>query len=257
MLAIMSENPLSLDSTRVRTSRVNLLIAHVTRTHDTLTYTYDVGNRLTKWRIPAKTDTLFTTAVTAPLDSVTSVYDSLGNLLRQVNRHGAIKRSYFENGAVRFQVDSGTTAGMVTDSVKYGYDSGGRLNNLVQLNWTGGDTVRYTYKSSGDLDSLNIAWRDRTGVHHETTRFAWDSLGRRRQLLYPFNSMTVTSHYDALGTLRSLESTNPGSFVTQNRFNVTMAQDSVDLLGRPLHQTYDSRFAASNSNDHFDVRMTI
>jgi hypothetical protein len=61
-------------------------------------------------------------------------------------------------------------------------------------------------------------------------------LGRRRIIHYPYNQMTVQYSYDRLGTLRKVLSSNPGSSSDSDRFEVTLRQDSVDVLGRPLNQ---------------------
>ena len=47
--------------------------------------------------------------------------------------------------------------------------------------------------------------------------------------------MTATSHYDRLGTLRRLQVANSAP-VSGNRFQDSLVQNTVDLLGRPLHQ---------------------
>ena len=59
---------------------------------------------------------------------------------------------------------------------------------------------------------------------------------QRRIIHYPFNQMTVQYSYDRLGTLRRVLSSNPGSEFFSDRFDFTMRQDSVDVLGRPLNQ---------------------
>ena len=112
------------------------------------------------------------------------------------------------------------------------YDAAGRLDSLI---WRAGDTLHYTYKTTGDLDTLRISLANNSGGQKESYEFGWDSLGRRQQITYPFFAMTVMSHYDRLGVLREMVSTNSGTRLP-NRFNFTLTQDSVDAMGRPLHQ---------------------
>jgi hypothetical protein len=76
--------------------------------------------------------------------------------------------------------------------------------------------------------------------------------GRRKVVRYPFANMRDTMYYDRLGVLRRLRvfNTAPSTGGTpQNRFNVTMRQDTVDLAGRPLYRqvTCDSMIASDTT----------
>jgi hypothetical protein len=56
----------------------------------------------------------------------------------------------------------------------------------------------------------------------------------------PGDQASATSHYDRLGVLRELVSKDTGT-ISPNRFVFTLKQDSVDAMGRPLHQTMTCR----------------
>jgi uncharacterized protein RhaS with RHS repeats len=121
----------------------------------------------------------------------------------------------------------------LADSTGYAYDSAGRLRRVM---WQSGDSVVYRYTLAGDLDTMRVYWRTSAAPRSESWRFTWDGLGRRRIIHYPYNQMTVQYSYDRLGTLRKVLSSNPGSSSDSDRFEVTLRQDSVDVLGRPLNQ---------------------
>jgi RHS repeat-associated protein len=217
--------------------RRGLLTQRKTRKGWTLTFSYDSLGRQTRWTMPTDTITMFGEYYESRADTVRRTYDIVGNLVADSNRHGNITRSYFENGAVHTEAIHGVTpdsltSSLVADSVRMHYEAGGRLDSLI---WRAGDTLHYTYKTTGDLDTLRISLANNAGGQKESYKFAWDSLGRRQQITYPFLSMTVASHYDRLGVLREMVSVNSGSRLP-NRFNFTLTQDSVDAMGRPLHQ---------------------
>ena len=214
--------------------RSGLVVTQVTRYGTALTFAYDATGRDTSWIMPARGTFMFDSTYTAPADTVRSTYDTLGNLLVHRNRLGDITRNYFANGALRNETRHGAAVGprMIADSVQMAYDRFGRLDSL---RWRGGDVVRYGFAPSGDLDSVHVDWLNGTTPVHETFTFHWDSLGRRQQVRYPYNAMTATSHYDRLGTLRRLQVANSAP-VSGNRFQDSLVQNTVDLLGRPLHQ---------------------
>ncbi|MDZ4259531.1 MAG: RHS repeat-associated core domain-containing protein, partial [Gemmatimonadales bacterium] len=116
----------------------------------------------------------------------------------------------------------------------YAYDGAGRLRRVM---WQSGDSVVYRYTVAGDLDTMRVFWRTSGAPRSESWRFTWDGLGRRRIIHYPYNQMTVQYSYDRLGTLRRVLSSNPGSSFSSDRFDFTMRQESVDVLGRPLSQS--------------------
>lgn len=210
-----------------------LMIARRTRLAATVGMTWDVADRRTKTVIPGRTMMIFGQSANVPADSVVVTYDSLGNVLTATSRIGMIRRSYYENGALKGERVLPTSSLSLADSTRYEYDSGGRLRLIA---WEHGDSVVHRYTTAGDLDTMRVYLRTNGAPRTETWRFAWDGLGRRKTIYYPFLSMTATYHYDRLGTLRKLASSNPGSSSGSNRFDVTMVQDSVDVLGRPLHQ---------------------
>ncbi len=223
------------------------LVWRKTRLGDTLTFRYDSLGRLTRWTMPFDTVSTGGELLTAPPDTVTSTYDIVGNLLTHRNRHGRIVRTYFSDGTIHTEADYPDStylpaeAPLVTDSVRMAYNAKGQLDSLL---WGAGESVAYSYYSTGDLDTLAAQWPTSAGSRSEVYRFLWDTLGRRREIIYPYDGMTVTSHYDRLGTLRKLSSTNT-SGVTPNRFIFALKQDSVDVMGRVLHQWMDCTGAGS------------
>ena len=214
--------------------RGGLAVKQVTRYGTALTFAYDAAGRDTSWIMPARGTFMFDSTYTAPADTVRSTYDSVGNLLVHRSRVGDITRNYFANGALRNEVRHGAVSGphLVADSVQLAYDRFGRLDSL---RWRGGDVVRYGFAPSGDLDSVFVDWLNGVTAVHETYAMHWDSLGRRQQVKYPYNAMTATAHYDRLGILRRLMVANSAP-VSGNRFRDSLVQNTVDLLGRPLHQ---------------------
>jgi RHS repeat-associated protein len=149
------------------------------------------------------------------------------------NRHAVITRSYYETGHLRSERVVPVAGTALADSTGYAYDGAGRLRRVM---WQSGDSVVYRYTLAGDLDTMRVYWRTSGAPRSETWRFTWDGLGRRRIIHYPYNQMTVQYSYDRLGTLRRVLSSNPGSEFFSDRFDFTMRQDSVDVLGRPLNQ---------------------
>jgi RHS repeat-associated protein len=214
------------------------MTTRVTRKSDTLTFSYDSLGRETRWIMPFDTVSTGGELLVAPADTVTSTYDNVGNLLVHKNRHGDITRTYFSNGTVRTEADHpGETFGdsettMVSDSVHMAYNTGGRLDTL---SWGDSDRVSYSYNTAGDLNTLTATWRTSAAARTESYQFKWDTLGRRRQIIYPYFFTSDTLHYDRLGVLRELGSTTSAT-VMPNRFRFSMTQDSVDVRGRPLHQ---------------------
>lgn len=210
-----------------------LMIARRTRLAATVGMTWDVADRLTKTVIPGRTMNIFTESANVPADSVVVTYDSLGNVLTATSRIGMIRRSYYENGALKGERVLPIGGLSLADSTRYEYDTAGRLRLIA---WEHGDSVVHRYTAAGDLDTMRVYLRTNESPRTETWRFAWDGLGRRKTISYPYLSMSVSHHYDRIGTLRKLASSNPGSSSGSNRFDMSMVQDSVDVLGRPLHQ---------------------
>ncbi|HRP08864.1 MAG TPA: hypothetical protein PLL69_10295, partial [Gemmatimonadales bacterium] len=219
-----------------RYDQAGLVTVHRTRYIASVTNSYDALDRLTKTVIPGRTLSDLGQNANVPADSVIRSYDVMGNVVSESNRNSTITRTWFATGHLRSErvVPVGNRA--LADSVWYAYDNGGRLR---RVSWQTGDSVVYRYNSAGDLDTMRVhIWRSGGGGNLlERWRFEWDGLGRRRTIHYPANGMTVNYAYDRLGTLRRIQSSNPGSPASVNRFDFTFRQDSVDVLGRPLHQT--------------------
>ena len=215
-----------------------LVVSNVTRNSDVMVFTYEAAGRQKSWVIPTRATTLFGSAVTSPRDTIVSTYDSLGNLLVHRSGQGTITRTYFENGTVRTEQSTDTSSIVQQgDTLAYSYGTGGRL---TALQWPRGDTIAYGYNgSTGDLDSVTATWHASTGNQTERFVLATDAMGRRRGVTYPYYSMADTLHYDRLGMLRELRVYNsapsPGG-TPSNRFNATLRHDSVDVMGRALHQ---------------------
>jgi RHS repeat-associated protein len=216
-----------------RYDAAGLLLTHRTRLGINVTNSWDVADRLTKTVIPGRTLLYFGQSASVPADSVVMTYDSLGNVLSLSNRNGVITRSYYETGHLKSEAVVPVSGRSLADSSRYAYDSGGRLRSVA---WVNNDSVTYRYTTAGDLDTMRVYLRTNAAQRTETWRFAWDGLGRRRTVFYPFNSMTANYRYDRLGTLRRLISDNPGAAYAFDRFEVTVQQDSVDVLGRVLSQ---------------------
>ncbi len=211
-----------------------LITSQVNRDHRTVTYNYDAAGRDTLWVMPPDTTAMFAMNYPAPGDNVRSVYDNLGNLLLHSNRLGTIARTYANSGVITREVRRPAPSGphLVPDSVEMRYDGFGRLDSL---RW-GPDLVRHLFNSAGDLSQIITDWKNGTSMVHDTLSFIWDSLGRRRKLIYPYNGMSSTSHYDRLGTLRREMIVNSAT-LSGNRFVDSIVADKVDLLGRVLHQS--------------------
>ncbi|MEI2721746.1 MAG: RHS repeat-associated core domain-containing protein [Gemmatimonadales bacterium] len=154
-------------------------------------------------------------------------------MLTSVSRIGTVQRTYFENGALKSErMIPGSPPGMLADSMRFTYDSVGRLQRIA---WQNGDSLMYWMRRTGDLDSMRVWWVTDGSQRSEIWKFTWDSLGRRRSIIYPYASMTATWHYDRAGTVRRVLSDNASGVVT-NRFKATFAQDSVDVTGRVIGQ---------------------
>jgi RHS repeat-associated protein len=219
-----------------------LLTRRFTRNRDTISFVHDALGRDSVWTTSVDTTSLYGEAIRSLGDTTTSTYDVVGNLLVHRNRHGDITRSYYPNGVVATEAmhpgalanaDSGR---LVPDSVAMIYNSAGQL---ASLHWRNGDTLHYRYDSAADLVALRAWLPNSVGGEADSFAFQWDAMGRRRSVRYlPYFNMQVTSAYDRLGVLRRLVSYDsiPGGGTMVNRFNFQLFQDSVDVMGRPLHQ---------------------
>jgi len=216
-----------------------LLTSVQARTGLVTQFTYDVlGRRLTR-QMPARDFADESGTETAPADNVISTYGALGLTETHTNRHGVIQRWFNADGSLRKQTwrpnKTGGAAGNWTDEVEYTYDETGARLSLRHNS----DLISYGYgPTTGDLDSIVVRFaadnRDRV------FKFAWDGLGRRKQVTYPISiegqPMRVSFTYDAGGTWRKLESTHTRSDGTPNYLKVTLRNTVVDALGRAVTQ---------------------
>jgi len=210
-----------------------LLIGHKNRLDSVITKAYDLLDRDSVTVVPVRVQTRSSLTSTALADTLRTTYDSVGNVLTKVSRIGTVQRTYYENGALKSErMIPGTPPGMLADSMRFTYDSVGRLQRIA---WQNGDSLMYWMRRPGDLDSMRVWWVTDGAQRSEIWKFAWDSLGRRRSIIYPYASMTATWHYDRAGTVRRVLSDNASGVVT-NRFKTTFAQDSVDVTGRVIGQ---------------------
>lgn len=229
-----------------------LVMVHRTRYIASVTNSYDALDRLTKTVIPGRTLSYLGQNANVPADSVLRSYDVMGNVVSESNRNATITRTWFATGHLRSERVVPVSGRALADSVWYAYDNGGRLR---RVSWQTGDSVVYRYNAAGDLDTMRVhIWRSSGGNLLERWRFVWDGLGRRRTVHYPNNGMTASYAYDRLGTLRRIQSTNPGSGASVDRFDFTFRQDSVDVLGRPLHQSVQCHFTFAGSDPAIPCR---
>ncbi|MEO5800005.1 MAG: RHS repeat-associated core domain-containing protein [Gemmatimonadales bacterium] len=225
--------------------RAGLVTTNRNRLALSVTTAYDAANRSIRTVIPARTQSTMPNSPNAPKDSIATTYDSLGNVLVQHNRWGTIRKTYYENGALRSEVVApDSSQWLLADSTHYDYDTAGRLQKLT---WQNGDSVRYHYAVSGDLDSMRVHLRTNGSPKSLTWKFTWDGLGRRKKITYPAMNTAAIYSYDRIGTLRQVFSYDSLSTVTTNRFNTTWRQDSVDVLGRPISQSVACRTSTSGS----------
>ena len=117
----------------------------------------------------------------------------------------------------------------------YTYDSAGRVLTVDGPRPGTGDTVTYTYSSSGYLASVT----DEVG--HVTTISAWDGRGQPMTVVDP-NGVTTTLTYDIRG--RPLTVTiNPGASQSQYAFAYNAVGDLTQItlpLGGYLAYSYDT-----------------
>jgi YD repeat-containing protein len=192
----------------------------VSRTGVTVRYTYDALGRLLKRSWPYVPN-FGNSADSVPSDSIRYVYDVMGNILADSGREGVITRTYYGDNSVRTRRTS--VGGL--DSLYYFYDATGARTRVIRYSAKSGarDSIKYAYNSAGDLQTLTVYF----GPPNAATRsfsFLWDSLGRRREVIYP-NNDTVRFVYDGGGTLRRVFGLGAG------RFDFTLRNTSVDPAG--------------------------
>lgn len=224
------------DHDKIAYYNVNGLLDSVkTRRGFVTRYRYDPTGRRTAMIYPERQDSVpGDTLAVIPGDSLSYTYDLLGNVLVSRNQAGhTITRTYWADGAPKTK----KTAIQFSDSLYYEYDATGARTLMVTM---AQDSTRYFYGPvTGVLDSMRVRMTSSGSGTTPATRvftFAYDGLGRRRQIIYPYG-ITVWYAYDALGTLRRVASTNPADvWGATDRFDFTFLADSVDPIGRVLHQ---------------------
>jgi RHS repeat-associated protein len=233
-----------------------LLSAVVSRMGDSVRYYYDGEGRRIGMAYSGKA---YTGVGTVPGDSITYVYDRLGQATRVTNGRGRLDLTYLGNGALASSVDR---AGY--DSVGYKYDVIGRRALRIHQDVSGSykDSVRYTYDSHGDLDSLVVRWgAPSTMTDPRVFRFTWDALGRRKTVLYPTGTpLKVFYNYDAAGMQRRVQAVRQGAWTGADVLRFTLATSAVTPDGRILAQTFTcyAQFQVGNPcgaagfvSDHF------
>ena len=184
--------------------------------------------------------------VTVPADTVDYQYDLLGRRTLASNRisttlvtnqPATIARTYYADGSER---SVSSRLPQIQDSLHYFYDAAGALTKTVMrafeaTPWT--DSIGYSYTGTGDLATMNVCWGALQSYLGgcRTLTFTWDTLGRRRSVRYPGDSITVTYRYDAIGTLRRVVSGNL-HLVQGDRFDFTHAAELVGPTGQVRRQ---------------------
>jgi RHS repeat-associated protein len=216
-------------------NRAGLLDSTISRAGIKVRFRYDSIGRRTAMLLPTMPPR-FATDDSVTSDSVSYVYDIMGNILIAKNRVGTITRTYFGDGSLQSKVTVYDAAPTLKDSVYYGYDAAGARTRMVRVQGTNVDSVRYFYGAvTGDLDSMRVWWGAPVNASRLIT-FTWDLLGRRRRVTYP-NGMTAEFRYDGSGTMRRLISRNRGfTGGINDRFHFDFENDQVDPAGRILHQ---------------------
>ena len=159
-------------------------VATVSNGVNTVTYTYDLADRITK------------AAYTGGPKAVTVnyTYDGAGNMHTQSDATGTVTWTYDGRNLVLTRTD---TAGGGT--LAYGYDLDGNLTSAQD----GGGTTSYTYNSLNQLtqlkDPANNLWQ-----------FSYDADGRRTDTWFDTNSGNTTwagkmvTHYDLSGRISQI-----------------------------------------------------
>ncbi|HSF29643.1 MAG TPA: RHS repeat-associated core domain-containing protein, partial [Candidatus Tectomicrobia bacterium] len=222
------------NATRALIGVDGLLNAVVQRTSDSVNYTHDAIGRRTSLRYPPLGAGPYGTI---PGDTITYTYDKLGQLTEADQGGATVKRSWYANGTLASEVSVGDGY----DSLGYRYDVLGRRTVRVHQDMTGTkDSVRYTYGSTGDLDSLIVKWGGPTGfTTPRVFRYTWDALGQRANIHYPLTGgMDVSYAYDAVGTLRQVLVDHPQHSTTPPELadSFSLRRPVVDPTGRVLYE---------------------
>ncbi len=236
-------------------SVVGLLVSTQLRTGSLVRYKYDPYGRLTDKVFPPQT----TRSKTVPGDSVHYTYDLVGRVLTMSNVTATITQTYFANGALRSRILSAPV-----DTLRFTYDLSGARKSMYHAVQSSvstipnpvRDSLAYSYAPSGDLQAITVyvdtveaatvAW----GMSR-TFGFAYDQLGRRRQITYPVRGLKVNLAYDIRGHLRRVDAAPTTAPSTSNQhgdiLNFTTTDDSLDVAGRLLFRsTRCTRAQSSN-----------
>jgi hypothetical protein len=221
-------------TTRALIGTDGLLDATVSRTGDSVTYVYDGIGRRTSLSYPARSAAPYGTVSGG---TITYTYDKLSRLTEAEQGTASVRRSWYANGTLASEVSVG--AGY--DSLGYRYDVLGRRALRVHQDMNGTrDSVRYTYGSTGDLDSLIVKWGGPVGfTAPRVFRFTWDALGRRKEVHYPLTGgMDVSYNYDAAGVLRQVLVSHPqrSTIPLELADSFSLRRPVVDPTGRTLYE---------------------
>lgn len=177
--------------------KLNRLVEERNPLNRVTTYTYDsLGNLKTKKDANGNTVTytydvrrLLSMAYPGGLDEFT--YDSLGRRAsaRNVNAHYV----YTYDALNRVRTVTNQTRNF---TLTYDYDATGNRSRLT----TPGSVTSYTYDAKNRLAEIN-------DTRFKTFRFAYDSMGRRTQLIYP-NGAVTSYAYDKAYRLSALATRN-------------------------------------------------
>ena len=159
-------------------------VATVSNSVNTVTYTYDLADRITQAAYTGGPKQL----------TVNYTYDGAGNMKTQAAPSGTTTWTYDGRNLVLTRVD---TAGGGT--LSYGYDLDGNLTTAKDV----GGTASYTYNNLNQLtqlkDPANNLWQ-----------FAYDTDGRRTDTWFDTNSGNTTwagkmvTHYDLSGRISQI-----------------------------------------------------
>ena len=160
----------------------------------TLRYTYDRRNRLTRVQYPKGVDGTFTYDA---ISQRTSVTDSIGTVTYQYDTASQLTRVTYPGNK----------------TVTYAYDMAGRR---VQMTNPDGGITRYTYNVASQLTSI-------TDPQNLTTRYAYDTAGRLTQITLANGSKTLLT-YNTANALIKIENRKSDDTLI-NRFDYV--QDAV------------------------------
>lgn len=210
---------------------------------DTMLYAYNAHGDLTSSTDPlgrttgytyTNTDELATeTQPDASAPVVTNGYDANGELVSQTDGDGDTTK------VARDTQDPDEIAAITTPGGRttgYSYDADGDLTKSVDA---AGDTTDFGYDADGELtceaDPTTVAAGNTcAGSQQDTTRYAYDAIGRPTSLTNPAGQVTKTGYYDE----QQAQTLGLGIPVTPDQGD-TIVQTSP--RGDVTAQTYDTR----------------